>query len=156
MTKTTSKTKIAVTVGVLLAGGAAAFAMLNANVGSGYKNFYVLCHDGSWMVDNEIDGNQAAFRGGTDPGWGGTTNGCQPKSFWEESAQSFCQNKRNPETGKVGINTYKLTERCQLPAERYGYGYGYRPAPTPPPSYGYNNAINKLKQAVPSSASQRN
>lgn len=150
MTKTASKTKVAVTVGVLLAGGAAAFAMLNANVGSGYIAFQATCHDGSWIEADQFRHSSHAIAEG-DFQFGYAYLGCQTSDYLRAKAEVFCEGRQNPQTGKTGVNSFKVSGRCELPR---AYGYGY--SPTPPTSYGYNNAVNKLKQAVPSSASQRN
>jgi len=127
MTKTKSKTKLAVTVGILLAGGAAAYALTGLLGNVGYNSFYVKCHDGSILMDN---GRIATvIQGGVTVV--SPSAGCQSREYWKVNSEMFCTGRRSPTSGKIGINTYKIEKSCKITRT---YGYGYNPAQT----YGYN------------------
>lgn len=115
--KTKIGTKVGVAVGLLLASGAAAFAMVNANAGGGYNELSVQCQDGSWMQADPSQYAHYAFGDEYKFGYSYQVDpslGCQTKAYFMEKANLFCQGKANPVTGKTGINTYKLKGRCAL------------------------------------------
>lgn len=42
----------------------------------------------------------------------GGASSCKPQTLWKQYAETFCQNKCSPETGKCGVNSYSNSEQC--------------------------------------------
>ncbi len=42
----------------------------------------------------------------------GGTSSCKSQTLWKQYAETFCQNKCSPETGKCGVNNYSNSEQC--------------------------------------------
>lgn len=153
-TKTSSKTKVLAATAVIL-GGIAAYAMATISTSSrvGYQDFYVQCHDGSSYTDNGEEGVMQRH--------GATTYYqsaiCQTTDYWRSSAQRFCEASAPGRSGKQGINTYKVSTRCEVvPHYGFGYGYGYRERDntTTTEGYGYGygekktTTLNQIKESV--------
>ncbi len=141
ISKTLTNTHVALATGILLiAAGSAAFAAMGRPPEKLFSTMSVTCHDGSkMMMDQYI---QTVYNGPDASPQAGPGHPCFTSRQAQIIANGFCQNKRNPSTGKTGVNTFSVKGRCeQAPEQNYGYipvpnyGYGYGT-----PSYGYSSS----------------
>ncbi len=131
ISKTLTNTHVAVATGILLlAAGSAAFAAMGRPAEKLFSTMSVSCHDGSrMMMDQYI---QTIYATATATPQAGPGSPCFTSREAQIIAHEFCQNKRNPVTGKTGVNSFSVKGRCEQASQKpnygyapYGYGYGY-------------------------------
>lgn len=123
---TSSKTQVAIGTGVLLlAVGAAAFALFGLPQDKLYSSLSVVCHDGSKMIGDQY--METVYRTATATPQAGPGRPCFTSREAQNIAATFCLGARNAITGKTGINTFSVSGRCEQTPQKsnYGYGYGY-------------------------------
>lgn len=130
-TKTRTQTH-AITIAAILVGGAGiVLALFPFFSNRGYQNFYTACYDGSYIQSSYIGGEfidrLEMDRPAAIPGFG-----CQERDFFAGVAREFCQGHVSEQTGKEGVNTFKVSNRCKVTnPQSYGYGYNQVRAYTP-------------------------
>ncbi len=137
MTKSTSKTKVVAITAVALAAAGAAYAGF-FSLGSGYSKYSVECYDGLRMV-LDTEGAHIGYR--NDLVTSGSGEDCRLKSDVRMMAEDFCLNRRNPETGKSGINSFSASDKCKVSTKTSGY----RQSP-PPAGYQGESTSEKKKK----------
>ncbi len=123
--KVSTKTQVKIATAILLLGaGAAAFAAFGLPTKL-YSTLSVSCQDGSRMSEDQYI--QTVYRTTTSSPQVAPGVPCFTNKEAQAIAAAFCQETRNPITGKTGINTLSISGKCEQPPEKapYGYGYGY-------------------------------
>lgn len=129
-TNIATKTYVMTAVTVLALAGAAYAAMGLLGGQRGYQKMYVQCHDGATIEQSAmstrvtVPGQAPIMQPGAP---------CQTARHLSRKAEDFCAGRANPNSGKSGVNSYSVSQRCIVQENpSYGYGYGY--------GYGYNQA----------------
>ncbi len=91
-TKSKISSKTLLVTGIALGVGGIALALFPF-WGRQYQHTYIQCHDGSSIVTPAGD--------------------CRTAREWKTYARIKCQKAVNPNTGKRGVNTFKIGELCR-------------------------------------------